>query len=197
MNDPQIRRAFHTTFLWEDHKDSATLIVDELGLEHGKCRADIAVINGHMEGFEIKSDVDSLSRLSHQIDSYNAIFDRSSVIVTARHLEQVKRMIPEWWGIIMVTESGSDLPEFRWIRNTAQNAKVDNTAVAQLLWREEAQKVLSNLGMRGTQLRQKRSILYGYIAEMLDSNELRNTVREYLKKRQGWRHPEQPMSNDD
>lgn len=196
MNDPQIRKAFHTTFLQKEHEDSATLIMDELGLEHGKCRADIAVINGHMDGFEIKSEVDSLSRLRHQIDSYNAIFDHSSVIVTARHLNEITGMIPGWWGIISVTESNSDFPQFRMIRTPHQNAYIDNNAVAQLLWRKEAQEVLLNLGMRGAQLRQKRSILYGYIVGTLSSYELRHTVREYLKKRRGWRHPEQLLPND-
>ena len=197
MNDPQIRKAFHTSFLQKEHEDSATLILDELGLEHGKCRADIAVINGHMDGFEIKSDVDSLSRLKNQINSYNAIFDRSSVIVTIRHLNEIMRIIPDWWGIISVLESDADIPQFTVIKKPQQNAYIDDSLVAQLLWRKEAQEVLFNLGMRGAQIRQKRSILYGYIVGMLSSCELRRTVREYLKKRRGWRHPEQLMSGDD
>lgn len=197
MNDPQIRKAFHTIFLQEEHKDSKTLVVDELGLEHGTCRADIAVINGHMDGFEIKSDVDSLARLSRQIISYNAIFDHSSVIVTACHLEEATRMVPGWWGIISVKESNSVFSEFTTIRAPHQNKKIDNTAVVQLLWREEAQEILFSLGMRGAQLRQRRSILYGYIVEMLDPRELRQIVRESLKKRRGWRHPEQRKSGDD
>jgi hypothetical protein len=197
MNDPQIRKAFHTSFLQKEHEDSATLILDELGLEHGKCRADITVINGHMDGFEIKSDVDSLSRLKNQINSYNAIFDRSSVIVTIRHLNEIMRMIPDWWGIISVLESDADIPQFTVIKKPQQNAYIDDSLVAQLLWREEAQEVLFNLGMRGAQIRQKRSILYGYIVGTLSSCELRRTVREYLKKRRGWRHREQLMSGDD
>lgn len=197
MNDPQIRHAFHTTFLRKDHNDSTTLILDELGLEHGKCRADIAVINGHMDGFEIKSDVDSLSRLSQQINSYDAIFDYSSIIVTARHLNEVTRMIPEWWGIISVIESTYDIPKFSVIKKPQQNAYIDDSMVAHLLWREEAQEVLFNLGMRGAQLRQKRSVLYEYIVRILGSYELRLTVREYLKKRRGWRHLGPPKSGDD
>ena len=197
MNDPQIRQAFHTTFLQKEHSDSATLIMDELGLEHGKCRADIAVINGHMDGFEIKSDVDSLSRLKNQIYSYNAVFDRSSVIVTKRHIYEVAQMIPDWWGIISVLESDTDIPQFKVVKTPQQNPNIDDSLVAQLLWREEAQEVLFNLGMKGPQLRQKRSILYAYIVGMLSSYELRHTVREYLKKRQGWRHLGQPKSGDD
>ena len=197
MNDPQIRQAFHTTFLQKEHEDSATLILDELGLEHGKCRADIAVINGHMEGYEIKSDVDSLSRLKNQINSYDAIFDRSSVIVTIRHVNEAVRTIPDWWGIISVLESENNIPRFSVIKKPQQNKNIDDALVAQLLWREEAQEVLFNLGVRGAQLRQRRSILYAYITEMLSSHELRKTVREYLKKRRGWRHPGQPKSGDD
>jgi len=197
MNDPQIRQAFHATFLQKEHADSATLILDELGLEHGKCRADIAVINGHMEGYEIKSDGDSLSRLKNQIKSYDAVFDRSSVIVTIRHINEAVRTIPDWWGIISVLESENNISRFSVIKKPQQNANIDDALVAQLLWRGEAQEVLFNLGVRGAQLRQRRSILYGYITEMLSSHELRKTVREYLKKRRAWRHPEQPKSGDD
>lgn len=197
MNDPQIRNAFHASFLQKEHADPSTLVLDELGLDHGKCRADIAVINGHMEGYEIKSDVDSLSRLKNQINSYDAIFDRSSVIVTIRHVNEAVRTIPDWWGIISVLESENNIPRFSVIKKPQQNKNIDDALVAQLLWREEAQEVLFNLGVRGAQLRQRRSILYAYITEMLSSHELRKTVREYLKNRRGWRHPGQPKSGDD
>jgi len=85
MNDLQIRKAFHRTFLRTHHRDPSTLVLDELGLQHGKSRADIAVINGDLSGFEIKSDVDSLQRLTRQIERYSAVFDLHSLwlIVTS------------------------------------------------------------------------------------------------------------------
>jgi len=64
MNDAGIRRNLHCKKLRRHHVDPDTLVVDELGLKHGKCRADIAVINGHLMGYEIKSDDDSLRRLA-------------------------------------------------------------------------------------------------------------------------------------
>ena len=42
--------------------ETDTIIVEELGLCRGSVRADIAVINGLMKGFEIKSDRDTLQR---------------------------------------------------------------------------------------------------------------------------------------
>ncbi|MGD0006408.1 MAG: sce7726 family protein, partial [Anaerolineaceae bacterium] len=163
--------------------------------EHGKCKADIAVINGHLEGFEIKSGADTLSRLSQQIISYNAVFDYSSIVLEERHLSEAIQMVPKWWGIILATENNDEL-QFKTLRPPSENTNINNYAVAQLLWRKEAQEILFNLGIRGTQLRQKRSLLYSYIVEMIDCYELRHIVREYLKKRQYWRHLEQPILND-
>jgi hypothetical protein len=187
MNDPKIREALHNVFLEEQHREPSTLILDELGLMHGKCRADVAVINGRMEGYEIKSDVDSLLRLKGQIESYDAIFDRSYAVVTPRHLSGVEKSLPNWWGIVAVSESNSGFVTFRTLRIPSQNPNIDDYAVAQLLWREEAQEILSTLGVRGNQLRQKRSLLYSQIVNRLDSDKLHFLVREYLKKRKTWR----------
>jgi hypothetical protein len=197
MNDPEIRRALHTKFLRKFHEEPDTLVIDELGLEHGKCRADIAVINGHLEGFEVKSNADTLQRLSHQILSYNAVFDHSSIVVEDRYLDDVIRIVPNWWGIIQVTGSYGEELHFRVVRPSIQNINIDNYAVAQLLWRNEAQEILINLGVTGSQLKQKRSVLYRAIIEMMDANELRKVVRQYLKKRQNWRPLSQlPLGGD-
>ena len=104
MNDLQIRTAYHRRRLWRHHADPSTLVVDELGLQHGKCRADIAVVNGHLIGHEIKSDIDSLDRLSSQVDGYNAVFDRVSVVVTERHLKGAISLVPEWWGVVAAAQ---------------------------------------------------------------------------------------------
>ena len=178
MNDLQIRTSFH-----KHHCNSSTLVVNELGLQHGRCRADIAVINGILIGYEIKSDVDSLRRLNDQIDSYNAVFNRVSAIVAECHLSEAVAILPEWWGVISVLEGQ------RGARRSKQNTHVDDYAVAQLLWRNEAQEILTNLGIRGKQLREKRANLYSFIISKLDSSELRRTIRQYLMQRTNWRRP--------
>ena len=164
-------------------------MVDELGLQHGKCRADIAVINGHLIGYEIKSDVDSLRRLNDQIESYNAVFDRLSAIVAERHLSEAVAMLPECWGVISVLESQRGAIHFETIRRSKQNTNVDDYAIAQLLWRNEAQEILTNLGIRGKHLRQERANLYSLIVSKMDSSELRRTIRIYLMQRTNWRRP--------
>lgn len=189
MDDSQIRASFHQKCLLKHHCNPSTIVVDELGLRHGKCRADIAVINGHLIGYEIKSDVDSLRRLSDQIDSYNAVFDRVSAVVAECHLSEAVAMLPEWWGVISVREGQCGATHFKSIRRSKQNIHVDDYAIAQLLWKNEAQEILANLGIHGKQLQEKRSNLYGYIVNELDSSELRKTVKQYLMRRTNWRHP--------
>lgn len=86
VNDSEIRRAYHRIRLARHHQDPNTLVVDELGLRHGAPRADIAVVNGHLLGIEIKSDADTLSRLGSQVDCYSAVFDRAVLVTATRRL---------------------------------------------------------------------------------------------------------------
>lgn len=197
MKDPVIRRAFHRSYLENEHSRPDTLVVDELGLVHGKCRADIAVINGHLIGYEIKSDSDTLVRLKNQIATYNAVFDHSSIVLEKRHLNEALQSVPSWWGVILVEKDGDYLIRFDTIREPTQNPQIDDLAVAQLLWRDEALEILIDLGIKGKRLRECRDNLYRYIIDLLDPLTLRRLVREYLKKRQIWRHLGPPFLCDD
>ncbi len=104
MNDPQIRSNFHSQKLPKYHNSSNTLVIDELGLKHGKNRADIAVINENLTGYEIKSDEDTLNRLSGQIKAYNDVFNKAAIVVGGRYYRQVKEKVPDWWGIFIAHE---------------------------------------------------------------------------------------------
>ena len=189
LNDATIRQAFHHKKLRNYHADPDTLVVDELGLQHGKCRADIAVINGHLVGYEIKSDDDSLSRLAQQVDAYNAVFDCVTAVVGKRHLVGVERLVPNWWGIMVTDKGQRGAVHFETVRRGKTNLSTDDFSVAQLLWRNEAEEELVNIGYTGRILRQNRSTLYNELIDALSARELRRIVRQRLKNRKGWRHP--------
>ena len=189
MNDAQIRSSFHRKKLRRHHATPDTLVVDELGLKHGRCRADIAVINGHLIGYEIKSDDDSLHRLAQQVEVYNAVFDRATAVVGRRHLVGVKKLVPCWWGLMVAMAGQRGAIHFETIRRAALNPSADDFAVAQLLWRAEAEEELVKQGFSGRILRQKRSVLYREIVHVLGPRELRNVVRKRLQNRTDWRRP--------
>lgn len=190
MNDLLIRQSFHKKKLRRYHSCKNTLVVDELGLKHGKCRADIAVINGYLHGFEIKSDNDSLRRLDKQAKVYSQVFDRATVIVGERHAVRAPALVPEWWGIIVCTQGCRGAVTFKTMRRPKLNKGVDTISVAELLWRNEVVDILNDKGVPSKILRQKRAVLYEYLNDLLTTSELCDTVRDHLKKRKNWRCPE-------
>jgi len=181
--------------LRRQHMRNDTLVIDELGLNHGKCRADIAVVNGHLVGYEIKSDNDSLRRLGLQVESYNAVFDKISVVVGNRHINPIQDHIPTWWGIIISFRGTRGAVNFNMIRKAQMNNSVDPVSVARLLWRNEAIEILQQRRLPSRVLRQPRTVLYKHLAELLNTCELRKAVRQYLQKRKNWRCPQYTISN--
>ena len=196
MNDAEIRQNFHRKMLHRQHARHNTLVIDELGLQHGKRRADIAVVNGHLAGYEIKSDNDSLRRLRDQITAYNAVFDKAFIVVGNRHINNIQDHIPKWWGVILSAKGPRGAINFEIIRRARTNKGVEPMSVAQLLWRSEATEILSQRKVPPKMLRQPRAILYKHLAEILNTCELRRTVREYLRKRRNWRCLELPSRYD-
>ncbi|MBW8002659.1 MAG: sce7726 family protein [Planctomycetes bacterium] len=196
MNDAEIRHNFHRKRLRQHHAQKGTLVIDELGLNHGKCRADIAVINGHLIGYEIKSNKDSLRRLEEQVKSYNAVFDKISIVVGDRYINSIPKYIPKFWGIIVSIRGSRGAVNFHVIRNTRTNKNIDPLAIARLLWRNEAAEILQLKKVSPKVLRQPRAVLYDHLADMLHICELQKTVREYLKNRKNWRCPESPSQYD-
>jgi hypothetical protein len=196
MNDAEIRQNFHRKRLRRQHAQKDTLVIDELGLNHGRCRADIAVINGHLLGYEIKSNNDSLRRLEEQIKSYSAVFDKVSIIVGDRYINSIQSHIPKWWGVIVSVRGSRGAVNFEIIRKAQKNKSVKLISIAQLLWRDEAAEILSQKKLPPKILRQPRDVLYEQLADLLSANELRKIVRDYLKRRRNWRCLESPSQYD-
>src|SRR5437868_15105658 len=76
-----------------------TLVVEELGLCQGIARVDLAVVNGNVHGYEIKSECDTLARLPGQISVYSRTLEFVTVITASAHIGNVRHRVPRWWGI--------------------------------------------------------------------------------------------------
>lgn len=195
MRDRDIRDVLRHELLARHGEDPDTRIVEELGLCQGDVRVDVAVINGSLSGFEIKSDQDTLGRLPEQQRVYGMTLDYVTIVAHVSHIEAVEKVVPEWWGITEVTsDAGVALTITRVAR---QNPHVEPYAVAQLLWRDE---VLSLLGARGSAagLADKpRRVLWQTLAREVPAAELGDLVRRQLKARSTWRSGERRRSGGD
>ena len=187
LKDSDIRQAFHSQVLNLWHRDSDSLVLDELALQNGVVRADIVLVNGSLSAFEIKSDRDSLVRLAGQMESYSAVFDRVTMLTTSRHRRSVSRRVPKWWGIILCRSNDESEIAFETYRDTAPNPTRDSLAIAQLLWRSEARKLLSDLGIRTSSSRGTRAHLHSQLSEAMKLDDLSMAVRSCLKTRKDWR----------
>lgn len=193
MRDADVRRVLiqhlHTCY----GTDADTLIVEELGLCRGSVRADVAVVNGILKGYEIKSDRDTLTRLAGQAEAYNRIFDTVTIVVAARHLENVERVVPNWWGIQTVSLNSDSILKLTQAREEAHNNQIDPAALAQLLWRDEVIFLLENVPVPTNFERKPREFLWRTLVESVHLVELKALVRECLRRRKFWRGPAERM----
>ncbi|MBP2236244.1 hypothetical protein J2Z31_002758 [Sinorhizobium kostiense] len=186
MRDRDVRESVWR-WLEEAHAgESDTLMLDELGLLNGATRVDIAVINGQIEGFELKSERDTLERLPQQRDLYNKVLDRISLVVAENHRKAAEEMIPEWWGLAIASKCGGGVVVTR-ERLPEINRGLDAPTLASLLWRDEALATLERYGAAAGVRSKPREALYGRLSVALDIDTLRAEVRSALKARAGWR----------
>lgn len=85
MYDADIRRSLRSKVEAIHKDDPTTTIVDELGLRQGEVRVDLAVVNGVLKGYEIKSLADTLRRLPTQVSIYSQILDYASIVLAEEH----------------------------------------------------------------------------------------------------------------
>lgn len=180
--DCHVRAALKTTLLAQALRDPDTVVVDELTLRHAPGRIDLAVINGHFLGFEIKSDRDSLGRLPKQISYYNAVFDEITLVVSVRHQCKAIDLIPDYWGVVVAETTNSGI-EISLTRAAAPNPSVDVSAVVRFLWRTEALRWLQELGLARGLHGQSLGVLYARLISVVDKDTLQARVRHDLRVR--------------
>lgn len=84
------------------------VIHEEVTVPCGKARADVVASNGHLIGYEIKSDVDSLYRLPSQIEEYDKAFEQNYIVVGEKFQDKVFDLVPNYWGIIVIKVSDAE-----------------------------------------------------------------------------------------
>ena len=187
MGEYDVRQALHDSVITQlFYADPVTRVVDEFVVEQGRHRVDVAAINGSLHAFEIKSANDTLDRLPDQQQSYNKIFDRITLVVDERHVEQAVKLVQPWWGLIAVSCRDRQ-PQLDEIWAARQNLEQDAYALCQLLWRQEALAILQANRLAGGMHSQPRKRLWQRLARELPLQNLKTAIRETLKYRQDWR----------
>lgn len=109
----------------------------------GPCKADVVILNGTGTVYEIKSERDSLSRLSRQLDAYRGVFPVVNVIVGEQHTDEVIASVSSDVGVMQL----SDRYRISTIRTPSSNVDhLSSASILESMTMKEAELVLRELG---------------------------------------------------
>lgn len=171
------------------HKDNSNnnyRIIEEFVICDGLARADVALANGILHGFEIKSDCDTLERLSNQINCYDKTFDKNTIVVGIKFEDVIQYHVPKHWGIEVAYINRFGNVSIKRQRAAKINKHISLNNLLDLLWNPEIKAFLKENKIRGYS-NKDRAGLKELAIKAIPFKELKNYTRETLKTRVGWR----------
>lgn len=173
MKDKDLRDLTLRELYQKHNGENNTRIINEMGLINGASRVDIAVVNGILHGYELKSESDNLLRLPNQVENYNRIFERMTIVVDRKYVDAVKEIIPEWWGIMTVRKDKAGL---RSLRKGRRVKTKDEEALLNLLWKEEYDGLVDLLGYPKKYKRMLKKDLF----EIMLQDRRKDIIKKYI-----------------
>jgi len=86
-------------------------------------RIDLCKINGNSVAYEIKTDFDTLKRLSKQLSDYGCVFEFVYVICSARREKDIRKMLPTGVGLYVYRDNG-DTVSYRKVKNATRSSSL-------------------------------------------------------------------------
>ncbi|GGN64104.1 sce7726 family protein [Oceanobacillus indicireducens] len=184
LNDKGVRKLLDKELQSQYRDDPNTRIINELGINNGKSRVDVAVVNGIIHGYEIKSDYDTLDRLPRQISYYNKLFQRMTIVSSRKYYQQILEMVPKWWGIKIISWDATRLIEKR--KGRKQSTQ-DKDTLLSLLWKEDLEDFIDVMGYPKKMKKLKKHQLLEIFSREADVYTIQQHVYRSLKTRENWR----------
>lgn len=161
-------------------------IIPEMTICDGMSRVDVAVANGNLCGYEIKSDADTLERLESQKEYYNKTFDKVFIVVGEKYQGIILDYVPDWWGVYIAYYDKNNNVCFKEKKRGRKNRNISAESLLELLWRDEIEKLLKEHGFKSLSKKNRR-VLRKIAMENIPLSTIRNYTRESLKNREKWR----------
>lgn len=114
---------------------------DSIGLEilfsRNRRRADMLIVSNEFHALEIKGDLDNLSKLPDQLYDYSNTFDKISMVITTKHLKNIRQLLPRYAGIILFEKNS-----LRIIRKTTLRKRLDKGSLLMFMGKVQLGKLL-------------------------------------------------------
>ena len=194
LRDRDIREPLHY-WLQARYADSPnTEILHELKMPHPSARIDVAVVNGELTGYEIKSDVDTLSRLEQLEPAFSAVFDRVSIVTTARRLRATECRVPDWWGILIASDAVGGV-KFICKRRARKNKSAGVANLLYVLTRPELMEIARKSGAQSGYSKMRQAQLIDAIICSGSKPQIRAITRDILRRRPSFSYSVSPSSS--
>ena len=100
-NEYVYKNALANKILLGKHSLNTAYMLTEFRVDN--CRADVVILNGTSNVYEIKSEYDSLDRIQNQVESYMKMFDMVNVITSYSQMDKVGAELPIEIGLLELT----------------------------------------------------------------------------------------------
>lgn len=95
-------------------------------------RVDFLTINGYTTSFEIKSELDNLSKLSKQMADYMLAFEYNYLVIDERHIEKANNLLPDSYGLWSYKKG-----KYKKLKKAVLNDKINSEVQLGLLTKRE------------------------------------------------------------
>lgn len=168
--------------LHSTYGDSAP-VVEELGIENGASRIDLALVAETIAGYEIKSDFDSNARLYNQIHSYNRVFDYIYIVTSPVSAKSINGILPSWWGVLHGQRNTDGLVQLTELKKPSHNPGKDIYSLLTLLKRDELNGFAEDKQLPKKIIKGNKPALLDSLADSTTLDEASHYVTEKLRAR--------------
>ena len=167
--------------LCELHDYENTIALSEIPI--GNAIADLVLLNGKANVYEIKTSLDTLSRLKNQIENYYKAFDNVSVITSKKYIDKVDEVVGcDCIGIFELTDDN----QINTIREPKTNKDfLDKNVMFSVLRQKEQVQILNDCDIvvnNLTDFNRYQIVKEAFLS--VDIDKLYNSYIKILKKRQ-------------
>lgn len=137
QNEYVLKNSFLNSLLITELADSDSKVFSEYRV--GQAVADLALFNGHSTAYEIKTELDSDSRLSRQLLNYRKAFNQIYLIIPESKLSRYKKYDAK---IGLITFDGTGSRGFTIRRDASDMIEIDAETIMQSLHSEEYKAIV-------------------------------------------------------
>jgi hypothetical protein len=187
LSDQQIRKdlAKHIS----NRLPSGGIVKHEQTLHNGNVIADLLAISASLHMYEIKGDLDKISRLKVQSVYYNKVAPKITLVTTEKNIEKATLLLPPYWGILQAKKA-KERVSFKYIRPAGINFDFSKYHALLALWKSELIEIAGRMEGVVVKSRHTREDLATIISINENKNMTIKYISETLTKRYSIRAPE-------